>query len=193
MKHEHKRFKSNSLGSINLKIPTDYINISKQKAGLMPNVIHALDATNIVNLIELLNKDLTLNGARPPKDTAPAKPARRPGRPRKNSVEVVKPAASLPVCLLTIHDCFGTHASNVGAIQHRVKEAFILIYTHKDFIAKFHKQCEDILHANSGTTYDYAQGIITMQNGKTMKLPKIPEQGELVHGAILQSRHMVGF
>ncbi|MFO0003063.1 MAG: DNA-directed RNA polymerase, partial [bacterium] len=91
---------------IAINTPTDFICKRKQQNGLMPNIIHSMDASNITCLIDSLTK-----------------------------------VCEAPISLLTIHDCFGTHAQDVPLIQQYVKRSFAELYVKKDFIEEFHKRC----------------------------------------------------
>src|SRR5258705_13294199 len=78
--------------SISIKTPIqNKINLRKQNAGIVSNIVHSLDATNIALLVNnLINNYLELE-------------------------------------VITIHDCFATHANNVEILKYQVKLAFLCI------------------------------------------------------------------
>jgi DNA-directed RNA polymerase len=140
---------------IPIQIPTSLINVRSQKFGIMPNIIHSLDATNIVNLIEQLNYDTNI---------------------------------------LTIHDCFGSHASDISYIQNLVKNGFIKIYLSNDFLTSFHTGCLDTLKTFDSsicTVSDDSTYLLDVKKDIKIKIPEIPQMGTLNLNDIILSTHMV--
>ena len=105
---ETKVIESTVLGhrrSISIKKPNkDLLNISKQNLAIVPNIIHTLDAANVTLVIKDYKKLVESQ--------------------YKMSKEV-----NLNFDLVTIHDCFGSHANNINVIKEQVKLAFIKLYS----------------------------------------------------------------
>ena len=135
--------------SITIKIPTDKISSLRQRNGLMPNIIHSLDATNIVNVIKCLSSDN---------------------------------------CLLTIHDCFGSHACDIPLIQKAVKDGFVKIYCKKDFLDHFHTKC---LNAIKDTDILLDSNDSLCIGNIWYDIPKKPELGTLKIENIINCEYMV--
>ncbi|ORY88691.1 hypothetical protein BCR41DRAFT_343728 [Lobosporangium transversale] len=57
--------------------------------------------------------------------------------------------------LLTIHDCFGSHANDINTLSILVKNAFVSIYKNDKFLKKFHK-----------TNVDCIKSIVIVKKGK---------------------------
>jgi len=57
--------------------------------------------------------------------------------------------------ILTIHDCFGTHANDINNLSVLVKNAFVSIYKDDKYLRKFHK-----------TNVDCIKSIITVKRNK---------------------------
>src|SRR5271154_4944150 len=84
------------------------IDLSKQNAGIMPNITHTLDAANIsLVIVDCLNISKNLNN-------------------------------DFNIDLITIHDCFGCHSNNTKLIKTQVKLAFIKLYADTDFVKDYH-------------------------------------------------------
>lgn len=84
------------------------IDLSKQNAGIMPNITHTLDAANIsLVIVDCLNISKNLNN-------------------------------DFNIDLITIHDCFGCHSNNTELIKTQVKLAFIKLYADTDFVKDYH-------------------------------------------------------
>lgn len=135
-----------------IKIPTEKISKQRQVNALMPNIIHSMDAGNIVNLIKKIKKyDLNL---------------------------------------LTIHDCFGTHASDVPVVQHEVKVGFVELYCKRDFITRFH---ETSLRSITEREDCYIMGNVVYKNGCEIdqKVPSMPDMGELDIQGVVNARYML--
>lgn len=95
--------------------PTDELNKLKNRQAFMPNLIHSLDATNIVLLIKNLESVTKINNIETGK--------------RKNE----------PLNLLTIHDSFASTPDQLGLIVDMIKASFIEIYFEKDYLDILHR------------------------------------------------------
>lgn len=166
--HVSKVQSLNRKQKIAVNTPTSFINSTKQKNALMPNIIHSMDGANIVALVEKLKND---------------------GR---------------EICVLTIHDCFGTHACDVGTVQDAVRQSFRLLYIKKDFLEKFHSNCvESVKKFSLGCAefeFDTEKGRLILYGDthinpdpkvKEIYFPNPPKMGSLDISQISKSRHMI--
>lgn len=122
VKMSSKRIKNNILKKakpITILIPTDTIDYSSIKTGLMPNFIHSLDASNIHILIKKI------------KSILPVVPSRR--------AEGLEEIETNPINLFTIHDCFATDASSMQILELLVKISFVEIYFTQNYLEFIHK------------------------------------------------------
>lgn len=73
--------------------------------------------------------------------------------------------------ILTIHDCFGSHANKTEILSYLVKEGFLLIYGNATFIDKFH---DDIKNYISKVYTIKNDKFVIDKAGNEIKIPEKP-------------------
>lgn len=104
-------------------------------------------------------------------------------------------AAALVLCLkrcraagiedvVSIHDAYGTHAANMGALAHFLREAFVEVHEH-DVLGEFRAACQRIIVADLVDR----EGIDPLEAAERADeaLPEPLPQGSLVLGDVLNS------
>jgi DNA-directed RNA polymerase len=127
VKMSRKQIKNNILKKakpITILIPTDTIDYSSIKTGLMPNFIHSLDASNIHILIKKIKSILPNPSCKANRNEAYAE---------KEGIN------TNPINLFTIHDCFATDASSMQILELLVKMSFTEIYFTKNYLEFIHQ------------------------------------------------------
>ena len=83
----------------------------KQAQAIIPNIIHSLDASHLMNIINSEDQSkMMLHGC----------------------------STNYPI--ISLHDCFGTLPNNMLALEQLVKKEFISLYTKEKFLEKFHSR-----------------------------------------------------
>lgn len=139
MKTEKKEYKYSILGKVKtleLTVKKDTISFRKQNLGVVPNLIHSMDASNISLLVESFSKLID------------------------------------NFQLLTIHDCFASHANHIELLSFHVKSAFLFIYKNQNFIKDYHKETISYLK-NLGLIFNKDDSILYLNN-KEYKVPVVP-------------------
>src|SRR5271154_953143 len=119
------------------------INIVKQNAGIVPNITHTLDAANIALVV---TDSLTI-------------------------LDNIQAQSKLE--LITIHDCFGSHANHSDLLIKQVKLAFIKLYADIDFVSNYHDFILNYI-TNAGHIIDPDKKYILFKN-KEIEIPQLPE------------------
>ena len=119
------------------------INIIKQNAGIMPNITHTLDAANIALVV--VDSLIILNNI----------------------------SSNYKLELISIHDCFSSHANHSEMLIQQVKLAFIKLYADINFVNNYHKFILNYIK-NSGFNVDTHTNKVSIQNNE-IEIPNIPE------------------
>jgi len=90
----------------------DTINKRKQIQAIIPNIIHSLDASHLIQIINSVNR------------------GQEGAHYNMNYLKYIIP----------VHDCFGTHPNQLGLLDETVKREFIGIYSNVNFLIKFHNK-----------------------------------------------------
>lgn len=82
--------------------------------------------------------------------------------------------------VITIHDCFGTHPNDMEILEYNVRKEFILLYTHENFLEKFHNRFLQSIKDNNVDIFrdhELNKEFIEIQNINIF-IPDLPKLGE---------------
>ena len=104
-------------------------------------------------------------------------------------------AENMPYPIITVHDCFGTHANYIDILFFRLKEEFVSLYLDSDFLKRFHKRLIQYIKDNRFEIMEENNKqyvIFYDENQKTDKLliPEPPKKKDLNMKGILNSKYM---
>jgi hypothetical protein len=120
----------------------DKININKQNAAIMPNITHTLDAANIALLVDT---NIKYFGE---------------GEKIDSKLDII-----------TIHDCFASHANHSDILINNVKWAFIKLYANKDFVKDYHNFILNYILKSGFIIYNNK----VLFNDDEIEIPNIPK------------------
>jgi DNA-directed RNA polymerase len=83
--------------------------------------------------------------------------------------------------IVTIHDCFGTHANYAELLSEIIKERFIAMYLDKQCINDFHNHILNSIKLN----YTLNNNKVMDSKGREKIIPEKPQMGELDISKIL--------
>jgi DNA-directed RNA polymerase len=74
--------------------------------------------------------------------------------------------------ILTIHNCFATHANNVELMRYHVKLAFLLLYFNNNFINYYHNFIIDYVKKSG---FIIESNYVWISTKKKIEIPSIPD------------------
>jgi DNA-directed RNA polymerase len=95
--------------------------------------------------------------------------------------------------VISVHDCFGTHANNLQSLSHLVKVEFIKLYANHVFLNTFHdRNKQNIIDNKYQILFDECSKTEYVLLKRTKHfLPNIPKMGELDLNKIIHSKYMI--
>jgi hypothetical protein len=145
----------------------DKISNRKQIQAIIPNIIHSLDASHLIKLINSVNSGL------------------EDAHCKMNSVKYVIP----------VHDCFGTHPNQLGLLEEMVKREYIWIYSNENFLVKFHNKIIKNIKDNNFKIINKDNKMFVVFYNKSKKelllVPELPKEGNFNIQDILDSKYMI--
>lgn len=93
--------------------------------------------------------------------------------------------------VITVHDCFGTLANQMGQLDYMVKKEFILLYSQNKFLEDFHNKFISTIENNNIELITEDDKSYVLYKDEYIEIPKIPELGKLDLENIIQSKYMI--
>ena len=143
------------------------INNRKQIQAIIPNIIHSLDASHLIKIINSVSR------------------GHKDARYRVNYLKYIIP----------IHDCFGTLQNQLGLLEEMVKREYIWIYSNEKFLVKFHNKIIKNIKDNNLEIInkDNKMFVVFYINNKKelLLIPELPKEGKFNIQDILESKYMI--
>jgi DNA-directed RNA polymerase len=145
----------------------DEISNRKQIQAIIPNIIHSLDASHLIKLINSVNS------------------GHEDAHYKMNYLKYVIP----------VHDCFGTHPNQLGLLEEMVKREYIWIYSNEKFLVKFHNKIIKNIKDNNFKIINKDNKMFVVFFNKSKKelllVPELPKEGKFNIKDILDSKYMI--